>query len=266
MGAGISTVLLLGTLALVGADEHRPSHRPLLPLAVVLITGGVLIYGMSDMPPFGSPDNPAHHHVAPRYVQESGRRDRHTQRRHLGADLLPSVRHDGGDHRDLHGRDRRDAADRHGTAPLSGRQRSGKRPKLGRRERHLPPQFAPRPGSHEQGSPGGSRDPASQCEDADPLHPPLRSLRPVPRRLRPRRRIPGGRNPRLGLHPIRLDLRVTPGHRSPSRERRPCLLSARGDHLRRHGPCRHAARGELSSTTTCSRPTPTMASTWASSR
>ena len=72
VGAGISTVLLLGTLALVGADEHRPSHRPLLPLAVVLITGGVLIYGMSDMPPFGSPDNPAHHHVAPRYVQESG--------------------------------------------------------------------------------------------------------------------------------------------------------------------------------------------------
>ncbi len=72
VGAGISTVLLLGTLALVGADEHKPSRRPVLPLAVVLLTGGVLIYGMSDMPPFGDPDNPAHHHVAPRYVEESG--------------------------------------------------------------------------------------------------------------------------------------------------------------------------------------------------
>jgi multicomponent Na+:H+ antiporter subunit B len=72
VGAGISTVLLLGTLALVGHEEKKPIHRPILPLFVVLVTGGVLVYGTRDMPPFGQPDNPAHLHVAPRYVEESG--------------------------------------------------------------------------------------------------------------------------------------------------------------------------------------------------
>lgn len=71
VGAGISTVLLLGTLALVGAEEKKPAHQPLLPLFVVLVTGGVLVYGTMDMPPFGQPDNPAHLHVAPRYIEES---------------------------------------------------------------------------------------------------------------------------------------------------------------------------------------------------
>ena len=71
VGAGISTVLLLGTLALVGHEEKKPSHRPLLPLFVVLVTGGVLIYGTLDIPSLGDPDAPAHHHVAPRYVEES---------------------------------------------------------------------------------------------------------------------------------------------------------------------------------------------------
>jgi multicomponent Na+:H+ antiporter subunit B len=72
VGAGISTVLMLGTLALVGREERRPAHRPLLPMFVVLVTGGVLIYGTSEMPPFGAADNPAHLHVAPRYIEESG--------------------------------------------------------------------------------------------------------------------------------------------------------------------------------------------------
>ena len=71
VGAGISTVLLLGTLALVGHVEEAPKHRPLLPLFVVLVTGGILVYGTSQMPPFGHPDNPANHHVAPHYLEES---------------------------------------------------------------------------------------------------------------------------------------------------------------------------------------------------
>lgn len=72
VGAGISTVLLLGALSLVGHEAKAPAHRPILPLIVVLITGGVLIYGTLDLPPFGQPDNPAHLHVAPRYIEESG--------------------------------------------------------------------------------------------------------------------------------------------------------------------------------------------------
>ena len=71
VGAGISTVLMLGTLALVGHEEHKPKRRPILPLLVVAVTGGVLVYGTLDMPPFGDPANPIHHHVAPHYLQES---------------------------------------------------------------------------------------------------------------------------------------------------------------------------------------------------
>lgn len=70
VGAGISTVLALGTLALVGREERKPVHTPLLPLVVVGITGAALIYGTLDMPPFGEPDNPIHTHVAPRYLED----------------------------------------------------------------------------------------------------------------------------------------------------------------------------------------------------
>lgn len=71
VGAGISTVLLLGTLALVGDKEHKPQHTALLPIFVVVVTGGILVYGTSQMPPFGHPDNPANQHVAPHYLEES---------------------------------------------------------------------------------------------------------------------------------------------------------------------------------------------------
>jgi multicomponent Na+:H+ antiporter subunit B len=71
VGAGISTVLMLGTLALVGHQEHKPKRRPILPLFVVAVTGGVLVYGTLDMPSFGDPGNPIHHHVAPHYLEES---------------------------------------------------------------------------------------------------------------------------------------------------------------------------------------------------
>ena len=71
VGAGISTVLMLGTLALVGHTEREPSHRPILPLFVVAVTGAALVYGTSDIPPFGDPANPIHHHVADYYLEES---------------------------------------------------------------------------------------------------------------------------------------------------------------------------------------------------
>lgn len=70
VGAGISTVLLLGTLFLTQSEEAKPIHKPLLPLGVALITGGLLVYGTLGLPHFGSPDSVIHHHVAPRYIQE----------------------------------------------------------------------------------------------------------------------------------------------------------------------------------------------------
>ncbi|NNF27975.1 MAG: DUF4040 domain-containing protein [Gemmatimonadetes bacterium] len=71
VGAGISTVLFLGALSLVGHQELKPGHTPVLPLVVVLITGGALVYGTMDMPPYGAADNPVHQHVADHYLEES---------------------------------------------------------------------------------------------------------------------------------------------------------------------------------------------------
>ena len=71
VGVGISTILMLATLGLVGRWERRPAHRPFLPLLVVVVTGAALIYGTLDMPHFGNPDAPVHHHVAPRYLEKS---------------------------------------------------------------------------------------------------------------------------------------------------------------------------------------------------
>ena len=71
VGAGISTVLMLGTMALTSREEKmRRSFSP-VPLAVVLLTGAVLIYGTLDMPDFGSPTSPAQTHVAQTYLSES---------------------------------------------------------------------------------------------------------------------------------------------------------------------------------------------------
>lgn len=71
VGAGISTVLMLATLVTTGRHEKPSRHHPLLPLAVVTLTGAGLIWGTLDMPGFGNPDDPVHHHVADRYIKES---------------------------------------------------------------------------------------------------------------------------------------------------------------------------------------------------
>jgi multicomponent Na+:H+ antiporter subunit B len=71
VGAGISTVLMLSTLALTSRFERPSSHSPLLPLLVVLVTGAALLYGTMDMPNFGDPMAPAMIHVAPDYIQKS---------------------------------------------------------------------------------------------------------------------------------------------------------------------------------------------------
>ncbi len=73
VGAGISTVLALGTLALTTSSEKTPSHRRILPLIAVSLTGAVLIYGTLDMAAFGDPEAPSHKHVAPLYLKEAPR-------------------------------------------------------------------------------------------------------------------------------------------------------------------------------------------------
>ena len=71
VGVGISTILMLATIGLVGRQERRPPHRPVLPLVVVVVTGAALVYGTLDMPGFGDPDAPVPQHVAPRYLEQS---------------------------------------------------------------------------------------------------------------------------------------------------------------------------------------------------
>lgn len=71
VGAGISTVLMLGTLYLTKMEETKPVHTPLLPLFVAVVTAAVLVYGTYGLPPFGAADTPMHLHVAPYYLQNS---------------------------------------------------------------------------------------------------------------------------------------------------------------------------------------------------
>lgn len=73
VGAGISTALMLATLALTkDHEEHRPlGHRPWLPLCVVIVTGAALVYGTMDISNFGDPNAPPQTHVAPYYIEQS---------------------------------------------------------------------------------------------------------------------------------------------------------------------------------------------------
>jgi multicomponent Na+:H+ antiporter subunit B len=72
VGAGITTILMLGTLALTTDTERAPLKRQWLPLLVVVATGAALIYGTLDLPLIGDPNAPAHLHVAPRYIEQPG--------------------------------------------------------------------------------------------------------------------------------------------------------------------------------------------------
>jgi multicomponent Na+:H+ antiporter subunit B len=70
VGAGISTVLLLGALFLCRSEEARPLHKPWLALGVSLAVGGLLVYGTLGLPEFSDPGAPIHRHVVPRYLNE----------------------------------------------------------------------------------------------------------------------------------------------------------------------------------------------------
>ena len=70
VGAGISTVLLLGALYLCKSEEARPVQKPWLPLTVSLAVGAVLVYGTLGLPAFSDANAPIHVHVVPRYLNE----------------------------------------------------------------------------------------------------------------------------------------------------------------------------------------------------
>ena len=69
-GAGISTILMLATLSLTTSKESTLYQRPQpLALIAVLLTGAALVYATFDMPRYGDPAAPIHHHVADDYIE-----------------------------------------------------------------------------------------------------------------------------------------------------------------------------------------------------
>ncbi len=71
VGAGISSVLMLGTIALTARHEQKIRKWSPTPLFVVLLTGAVLIYGTLDMPAFGDPNAPVQTYVGPDYIKRT---------------------------------------------------------------------------------------------------------------------------------------------------------------------------------------------------
>ena len=70
VGAGISTILMLATLSLTSSKESTLYQRPQpLALIAVLLTGAALVYATFDMPRYGDPAAPIHHHVADDYIE-----------------------------------------------------------------------------------------------------------------------------------------------------------------------------------------------------
>lgn len=69
VGAGISTVLMLSTIALTARTETKSASVNYTALFVSIVTGSVLIYATLDMPGFGDISAPIHNHVVPDYLQ-----------------------------------------------------------------------------------------------------------------------------------------------------------------------------------------------------
>jgi multicomponent Na+:H+ antiporter subunit B len=71
VGAGITTVLLVGTLVYTGRDERHEQRVHWPALVICVATGAVLAYGIRDMPRFGDPAAPINGHVAPEYIEQN---------------------------------------------------------------------------------------------------------------------------------------------------------------------------------------------------
>ena len=73
VGAGVSTILMLSTLAVTGFKVRpRPMQRNVLGIGVSVLMGGALVYGTLDMPRIGDPAAPVQTHpIAAHYTEVS---------------------------------------------------------------------------------------------------------------------------------------------------------------------------------------------------
>lgn len=71
VGAGISTILILMAIFLVGNKEKRTKGNMFVTTIVVVFVALGLIYATFDMPSFGAADSPAQTGVSQRYLAEA---------------------------------------------------------------------------------------------------------------------------------------------------------------------------------------------------
>lgn len=85
VGAGISTILMLGALIHVGSKEKKDDELKLVPFLAVLGTGALLIYGTLDMAPLGDRGSPVHRKASAYYASEEA------YQRHHAPNLVTAV-------------------------------------------------------------------------------------------------------------------------------------------------------------------------------
>ncbi|WP_417468860.1 DUF4040 domain-containing protein [Maricaulis sp.] len=72
VGAGISTVLLLGAMLLTAREsEPTKASRHWAALAVVVTAGAALLYAVPDMPAYGDAESPANSYVGRQYLERT---------------------------------------------------------------------------------------------------------------------------------------------------------------------------------------------------
>ena len=71
VGAGISTVLFLGALALTAEREVKTAQNRIWALIAVTVATFVVLYATFDMPHFGDANAPSQGHVAPWYLENT---------------------------------------------------------------------------------------------------------------------------------------------------------------------------------------------------
>lgn len=72
VGAGVSTVLILSTLALINNRlEKIPERIRLIPLLVALVTGAALIWAVEGLPEVGGAKGPHQEHTGKYYIEKT---------------------------------------------------------------------------------------------------------------------------------------------------------------------------------------------------
>lgn len=104
VGAGISAILLIGTLVLVGQQEivRRAINWP--ALVAVIVTGLALGYGTLDMPAFGDPNSPAQNHpIHEGFTEQNVAKDPDGKSGREAAERAAAGEHDDGHEDYFHG-------------------------------------------------------------------------------------------------------------------------------------------------------------------